>query len=219
MNQIPDAAADRSRKIRKTLIATSLGALAGFTATFAFIRLTQSGLSVELGASREIAGLIAIMIMLMGGIVGFGALSPKYGAKVLNVEDAEEIGEQRSQFLLSAGALLLSGLAFMFLALAEPVGPLDRAQVLTFAIVATLLAAGLSILAKRQQDELMREVGRESSAMALALLTAIGGSWAVLAHLGYAKAPAPLDWLSMLWGLTLLAAFIAIGRRGMLLMR
>ena len=47
-------------------------------------------------------------------------------------------------------------------------------------------------------------------------MLAVGGGWAMLAHLGYVPAPAPLDWLTMLTLLMFAASFIALGRRKML---
>ena len=64
-----------------------------------------------------------------------------------------------------------------------------------------------------------RAVGRETGALSFYLTVAIGGTWALLAHLGFAPAPQPLDWLTMFWSLMLVACFIIIGKRGMMKMR
>jgi hypothetical protein len=48
------------------------------------------------------------------------------------------------------------------------------------------------------------------------LVLALGGGWAMLAHLGFVAAPAPLDWLTMFTILMFVAAFIAAGRRKLL---
>ena len=45
------------------------------------------------------------------------------------------------------------------------------------------------------------------------------GGWALLAHLGFTAAPAPLDWLTMFWVTTLAGVFVAIGQRGLMTMR
>ena len=44
----------------------------------------------------------------------------------------------------------------------------------------------------------------------------MGGGWAVLAHLDFAEAPAPLDWVTMLTVLMFVASFIVLGRRKLL---
>lgn len=219
MTGLTNGDADKSRRMRKTLIAVSLGAVSGFAATFAFLGMIEAGTLPELGASREIAALVAILYLLMGAIIGFGLVTPKYGAKVLNVEDAEEIGEQRSQLLLSAVAVLVSGIVLMVLALSGPVGPIPVEIVLGVFVLGCAITAYCSLAAQKHQDELMREVGKECSSFALYLIFTVGGLWTTLAHLGYAAAPAPIDWLTMFWGLTILAAFIVTARRGLLTMR
>ncbi len=48
------------------------------------------------------------------------------------------------------------------------------------------------------------------------MILVLGGSWAMLAHLGFVAAPAPLDWLTLFAVLLFAASFIAVGRRRML---
>jgi hypothetical protein len=81
-------------------------------------------------------------------------------------------------------------------------------------LIAIGLALGIRQL--RYADELMRAVSRESTTAAFYLLFVIGGGWALLAQLGYAAQPAPLDWLSMIWMSGLLGSFIASARLGLL---
>jgi hypothetical protein len=71
----------------------------------------------------------------------------------------------------------------------------------------------------RVSDELMRAVNLEAGSLSYGLVVLFGGGWAMLAHLGYSAAPVPLDWLTMFYGLVLLASFIAVGRRGMIRIR
>ena len=59
----------------------------------------------------------------------------------------------------------------------------------------------------------------ETGNVAYYLILLVGGGWAILAHLDFAPPPAPLDWLTMLFGLALVASFVASGRRGMLVPR
>ena len=211
--------AAKSKSQKKTLLAMALGASAGFAATFVFLNLLGTDALPEIGLSRELAGLVAIVYLLIGLLMGFGLMSPKQGAKVLNVEDADEIEEERAQLLPSTLAMLLSGAALMVLALAQPVGPIAMGVALAVYVLAMVLSVYLSLAAQKRQDELMREVGKECAVAAYYLMFAIGGSWAVLAHLDYVAAPAPLDWLTMFWGVTLLAAFVVTARRGMMAMR
>ena len=219
MTGLTNGANDKGRKFRKTLLALVLGGLAGFAATYFFLNSLDSGLLPEIGASREIASLVGILFLLMGIMIGLGIVSPKHGAKVLNVEDAEELDEQKAELTYSALVMLVSGLSLIALAFAAPVGPIDRGAALLIFLAASVVTVYCSIAAHRRQDELMREVGKECAVVAFYMVTAIGGGWSVLAHLGYVAAPAPLDWLTMFWGLTLLAAFVVTGKRGLLAMR
>jgi hypothetical protein len=75
------------------------------------------------------------------------------------------------------------------------------------------------VLVYRHSDELMAAVNLEAGALSYGIVSLVVGMWAMLAHLGYAAAPAPLDLLSLLYVLVLLASFIAVGRRGMLRIR
>ena len=219
MSGITDEASDKKRRLKKTLVAMTLGAFAGFLATFLFLEGMDRGALPEIGASREIASLIGILFLLIALMIGFGILSPKHGSKVLNVEDAEEIEEQKADLFYSAVVMLVGGLSIMVLAFAEPVGPIGREIALAAFIASSVVMVVCSLAAQKNQDELMREVGKECAAVAFYLVTAIGGTWAVLAHLDYAAAPAPLDWMTMFLDFTLLAAFIVTGRRGLLAMR
>jgi hypothetical protein len=77
----------------------------------------------------------------------------------------------------------------------------------------------LSVLVYRSSDELMLAVNLEAGAFSYVLLLLVVGLWAMLAHLGYVAAPAPIDLLTLFYVVVLLASFIAVGRRGMLAIR
>jgi len=74
----------------------------------------------------------------------------------------------------------------------------------------------LGIAARRLSDQLARALSRETGSIAFHLILAAGGGWAMLAHLGFVPAPAALDWLTMFVLLMFVAAFIAAGRRNLL---
>ena len=109
---------------RKTILSLLVGGIAGGLASFAALTLIDSGWLGQLGTSREIAILVAVVYLVMAASVAFGALSPKLGAQFLNVEDAEELREQKSRLMGSAVATAAFGFALVAVALAAPVGPL-----------------------------------------------------------------------------------------------
>jgi len=169
--------------------------------------------------SVEIAGLVAVIYVLCGAMVALGSLNPAVGAKLLNVEDEDEVREMRTQFIYSGAAMALWGAALLALALAAPVGPL-AAQV-SLAIGAVCLAAGswFAWQTYRAADELMTAINLEAGALTYGLVLAVMGGWGMLAHLGYARGPAPLDLLTACYVLVIAATVIVAGRRGMLKLR
>jgi hypothetical protein len=82
-----------------------------------------------------------------------------------------------------------------------------------------LAGTALSVIVYRACDELMLAVNLEGSAISFTMVLVVIGLWAMLAHLGFAQGPAPLDLLSLFYVLMLASSFIAVGRRGMLTIR
>ena len=201
---------------RKTIVSLLVGGVAGGLASFAALTLIGSGKLGELGTSREIAIMVAVVYLVMAAAVAFGALSPALGARFLNVEDADELREQKSRLIGSAVASAAFGLALVAAALAAPLGPLAEPVALAAFLGLFALAWYLGAHQQRTSDEFMRQLSRDASAAAFYLLALIGGGWALIAHLGYAVAPAPLDWLSMFAGLLLIATLAACMQRGLM---
>lgn len=211
--------AAKPRKWKKVAFSAALGGVVGFAATFGFLHLVDNGTLGAMDGSATAAALVGMLYALVGVAIGIGLARPRAGAAFLNVEDAEEIEEQRPMLAYSAAAMFAFGAALVVVALGGAGGMLAPAIALVSAIA--LVAAGivLSLVSNRHQDELMRALGHEAGAMGLGLVALVGGGWALAAHLGFAAGPAPLDWLTMLWSLTMVAAFIVVGRRGMLMPR
>ncbi|NCP18523.1 MAG: hypothetical protein GW855_05105 [Erythrobacter sp.] len=202
---------------RRLLPPIAGGALAGFIAAFGFLNLTDLARGEGLGPSREIAGLVGMLYALTGLSIVVGVLSPGIGAKFLNVEDADELREQRRMLSYSAIATILLGMALTLVALSGE-GALVAAS--TGAIVAAVLVAiavVLSVAMRRHTDELQRALSGDATASAFYLMALFGGGWAVLAHLGFTAGPAPLDWLTMFAASLLIGAFYQTARRGLML--
>ncbi len=212
-------ATEKKRKLKKTILALSLGGVAGFFGALGLMELIDTGILGELSASREIACLVALVYLLTAGAIAIGLVNPKAGARFLNVEDPEELDEQRGMLLYSTIGMAVAGLALLIVALSSKSGPIDPMAALVSYTVLSVLAVFTSLKSIKFQDELMRAVGKEAGSTSFYLVVLVGGTWALLAHLGFVGGPAPLDWLTMFWALMLLAAFIVTGRRGMLAMR
>lgn len=205
--------------VRKVLIPAAVGGVAGFTASAAAMHFIDSPAIGGLDDSAVIAALVGVLYALIGLGVGIGAANPSLGARFLNVEDADELREQRKVLTLSGVAMGLWGVGLVALALAAPDGPVPQGAALALGAGGLAIGCWLSLSVYRACDELMRAVNLEAGALSYGLVLLVAGTWAMLAHLGYIAAPAPLDLLSLFYVLVLVASFIAVGRRGMLAIR
>lgn len=208
--------AEMPKWVRKLLIPMLIGGVVGYAAAAAALNVIDSDTIGGLGESATIAALVGVLYIVIGLGVGLGTASPKVGARFLNVEDADELREQKKVLIWSGGGMVLSGLSLIALALAAPDGPVPQAVALALGAGGMVTSVVMSVVVYRQSDELMRAVNLEASAIGYTLVMLVIGLWAMLAHLGYTAAPAPLDLLTLFHVLVLLASFIAAGRRGML---
>ncbi len=210
---------EQSSKWRKIAVSAAVGAVVGALGMIGFFRLHDSGALGASGPSEQVAAIIGGLYVLIAAQIGVGLAVPGIGTRFLNFEDADEVREQRRMLTLAAAAMAAMGGALVVLALAAPGGIVAPTAALTIALVLIALAGLLTLAQWRQMDELMRGMSQECGNLSFYLVMLIGGGWAMLAHLGRATAPAPLDWLTMFLGLALVAAFIAVARRGMLMPR
>lgn len=204
------------RWVRKMLIPALAGGVVGYAAAATALHFIDLDPVGGLGKSTTIATLVGVLYIVFGLTVGLGTLSPKVGARFLNVEDADELREQKKVLTSSGSAMVLWGLGLIGLALAAPDGPVPQAAALALGAGGLVIGTVLAIPSYRLSDELMRAVNLEAGAISYGLVLLVVGGWAMLAHVGYAAAPAPLDLLTLFYVLVLLASFIATGRRGML---
>jgi len=200
---------------RKTLFRLVTGGMAGFVGANVMMALIDGPVVGGLEDSAAIAALVGFLYGLMGIGVLVGSAMPRAGAAFLNVEDADEIREQKQMLLYSGVSSLLWGGALIVLALAAPDGPIPQATALIVAAGFLVIGTALCVPIYRAADELMLAVMREGGSLGGWLMFAVIGSWAAFAHLGYVPGPQPLDLLSLLYALMLAASFIVIFRRGM----
>jgi len=207
------------RWVRKLLIPALIGAVIGYAASAAMLYYIDSAAVDGLSVSATIAAVVGVLYAVIGLTMVVGTANPQLGARLLNVEDADELREQKKVLTLSGAAMMLWGVALLALALAAPDGPVPQAAALAVGGGGLVIGIALSVLVYRSSDELMLAVNLEAAALSYGLLLLVVGLWAMLAHLGYTAAPAPLDLLSLFYVLVLVASFIAVGRRGMLAIR
>jgi hypothetical protein len=203
---------------QKLIVQTLTGAAFGAAGTFLFLKFGGRVADFD-DPARLAAAATGIIYTLMGLFVGLGALAPGAGAKFLNVEDADEILAERKSIGPGAIGALLIGLLLIAFALTPGGGQPgalspDTAIVIAAACLAGLLAVGWWVRGKT--DEFNRQMGIESSAIAMNASVLLFGGWAALAHAGYVQWITPLGLLAGFALIELGAIFWVVGKRGML---
>lgn len=202
--------------MQKWGVPLGVGAVAGFVSSFVVLQFIDSDAIGGLSTSSEIAILVALLYFVTAMAVLIGLVSPALGERFLNVEDADELREQRAMLLNSGIAMTLWAGALAALALAGSEGPLAQGPVLAGAIAAILAGLWFAWKSYKASDELMTAVNMEATALSYFLTFAVLGGWAILAHSGILGGPAPLDMVTTFYVVVLVGTGIAAGRRGML---
>lgn len=205
--------APAKKTMTKMLLQMLFGALLGAGATAGLFALLGDGIDTGDGGTM-IAMVAGISYVLMSLLVGFGLLAPRTGAHLLNVEDAQELRDDRRPLGLAAAACMLAGVFFLALALARPGDGGGAALWIAGAALAGLIA--LTVATRRTYDELTRQVNWESAALTLQVGLVVLAVWAALAHLGLVAWIEPLALIGSAALLQLAAIFWVAGRRGML---
>jgi hypothetical protein len=200
-------------KTRKLIFQLLSGGIVGGFAGYFGVGL----LDVEkMAADQIIVSGVGLVYLLMGAIVGFGLIAPQLGSSILNVEDADEIREQRRMLTGSTISMIALGAALMVLPLAGPGGRLSPLAGFAGLLVALAILAIITIRDWKYYDEMLWDVSRDAGNLAF---SGIGGGlliWASAAWLGLAVAPTPLGLVALIAGGFLLAIFIASARKGLL---
>ena len=213
-----NATAQRN-KVRVMLWRMFAGALVGGAGTGLFLAFV-GGPHMDLDDPGIMLAIVAgVSYVLIGLIVALGLVAPRTGAKLLNVEDEEEIREEGPKLRSSVGACVLIGLFLLVLAMSGdgPGNILDRQTAL---ILAAACCAGVLIVGRmsaKKNDELTRQISLEASALTLYVVLGLMAVWAALAQLGYAEWISPLTLISGLALLQLLAIFAVSARKGLLM--
>jgi len=201
--------------LKKLVIPAVAGAILGFGVAWTVSEYAD-GLTPTISQSAVVAMIVGGLYILLGLFVFAGTVAPGLGAQFLNVEDEEDLREQRVVLQLSCYAMAVWGGALVLLALAGENGPVAPDPALVPALGGIVFGLFLAWRSYRRSDELMAAVNQEAAAISYFLVFLVLGGWGALAQLGFAPPPAPIDLLSAFYLLVLFATFIAAGRRGML---
>lgn len=204
------------KKWRKFVLQALAGGVVGAGFSVAVGELIDSGALGAFTAGQEAALFVAMLYAVIGLVVGLGVALPRAGASMLNVEDEEELREQRAMLGWSAVSMLLIGLLLGVLAVSGEGGLVEPALALGIVGAGWLVLAVLGWRMLATLDELMRALSRESAEMAYYLLFTVAGGWATLAWLGFAPPMGMLAFVTLCHALLLLATFIVTARRGMM---
>lgn len=205
------------KSLRSFLILTVL-AIAAFALIGGGLHALAGRISLSTMSVSAKAALFLGLTLLALAIVGFLTVVVAH-AGALAGEQGEAIVERGRSLLYSYIAMTAMAAMLMLLSLAGPGGVLPSNVALAGVIVLLVIMTVLPRLIWPMLDELSQTLSRETGHLAFYLIAMIGGSWAILAHLGFVPAPAPIDWLTMLTLTVFVASFIAVGRRGLLTSR
>lgn len=212
------SAATQKGRMRTALLRMVGGAIFGAAAMSLILTLVPKSSLVAADPSVVLALAASGCYLVIGLIVAVGMIAPGAGARFLNVEDSDEIREERPKLKSSTLVFFLTGIFLLVLALSAA-GSVLLSSAATAAVAIACLA-GIVIagwLGSKHSDELNLRMGQEASSISFQLsLFAIGG-WAVLAELGHVAPIDPLALLASLALLQLFVTFIVIGRRGLLI--
>lgn len=200
---------------KKLFLQMLVGAVVGVVATVALLLVWD----LPEPSTQMFAFVTGLIYALMGLMVGIGAIAPVAGARILNVEDVEDLRDQRMILALSAAACVVIGLLFLILA-AVPAGgvdgPVSRETAVVAVGVCLVALIVLTRLTNRRVDELTRHVSIEASSLAMQASFVIFGGWAALAHFGFVQWAGPLVVVAGLALLQLVAIFWVSGKRGLI---
>lgn len=206
----------KQAKLRKMMVSAGLGFVSGIAGMTAFFRL---GGDPDWSGGQVAAGAVAVIYLGTGLFALLGVAVPSLGARVLNVTDVEELLEQRRILTGSAVSIIVFGVMLLCLTGAGPGGFVPDAVALGSIAVAFVVSGVIYARQWRLYDELWRQLSWESSAFAMTLIVPALLVWGAAVQLGYLSAMDPLAVIALAAAAILGGAFIAAGRRGLLVPR
>lgn len=168
--------------------------------------------AVKSGGASE---LLAVIVGMLHVSFGLTAAAVRASARFIpDTDESDELRRQGRALLLGAAALIAAGSSLILLSIAGPGRLVPPTGGLVLVMLLTIVATVLVAIRLRLLDELDRAVARESGYLAFGWFSFVGSTWAILTHLGFVAAPTPLNWLTMIYGFSLMAGIIALAQRG-----
>lgn len=203
------------RTVRNFVIRDAVAVAVCLLLLWGLISLARYG---ALGVSEWAAAATGAGVIFFAVLGALATASVRTGADLIDDEMASEDMRDRGRlFFLNFLWMGACGLLLVMAGLAGSGGLLPPTAALAGALVLIVLLTGLGLAVWRLTDELDRTLSYEAGNMAFYLVLAVGGGWAMLAHLDFVEGPAPLDWLTMLTVLMFTASIIAVARRKLLM--
>jgi uncharacterized membrane protein len=206
----------KMQKTRKLTFQLAFGVLMGGLAGYSFGGFLGGQTPTTINVDQVIVGGIGAVYLMMGLIIGFGLAFPKLGSKMLNVEDAEEIGDQKHILTGSSTCMVVLGVALVILPMAKPDGAITPLVGFGGLLAALAILVVISIRDWKHYDELILQLSRDAGNFAFCGTAFVLLIWASAAWAGLASAPTPLALVAIISGGFLLAAFLAGARLGLM---
>jgi hypothetical protein len=200
-------------KTRKLIFQLVSGGIVGFVAAYFGFAIVGAE---KMGSDQIIVSGIGLIYLMLGLIVGIGLLAPSLGSGILNVEDADEIREQRRILTGSSICMIALGSAFIALPFSGPGGAVAPIWGFGGLLAALAIFTAISVRDWKYYDEMLLELSKDAGNLAFCGISSIILIWAAAAWAGLAAAPSPLGLIALVSGGFLLAIFVASARRGLL---
>jgi hypothetical protein len=203
----------KMNKTRKMIFQLMSGGIFGGLAGYFGLGLLDAE---NMAIDQVIVSGVGLVYLLMGLIMCFGLIAPKLGSSILNVEDADEIREQRRVLTGSTICMIALGAALMALPMAGPGGPISPSVGFGGLLASLALLTIISIRDWKFYDEMLLQLSRDAGNLAFSGIGGVLLIWASAAWLGLVVGPTPLGMVALISGGFLLAIFVASARKGLL---
>lgn len=201
------------QKGRKLILQLVFGGLLGGLAGYVGLGLLDTD---NMTIDQVIVSGVGLIYLLMGLICGFGLIAPKLGSNILNVEDADEIRDQRRVLTGSTLCMMALGTALIVLPLGSADGPISPIAAFGGLLAAMALLIVVSIRDWKYYDEMMLQLSRDAGNLAFCSVGSLIFIWASAASLGLVTALTPLALVAIISGGFLIAIFVASARKGLM---